>query len=56
MISALRRASAKRVTAVIPYFSYRRNLQRGSRLNEDSHFIYSSAADIARVFYYIIYR
>lgn len=56
MISTLRRSSAKRVTAVIPFYSYRRNMQSGVGLNEDSGFIFSSASEIAKVYIIIIIR
>ena len=49
MLSAVRRASAKRVTSIIPFFSYRQNLQRVNGLPEGTSFVFSSAAEVAKM-------
>ncbi|KAK8798265.1 hypothetical protein WA588_003350 [Blastocystis sp. NMH] len=49
MLSAVRRASAKRVTSIIPFFSYRQNLQRVNGLPAGTSFVFSSAADVAKM-------
>ena len=49
MISAIRRASAKRVTSIIPFFSYRQNNQRVHNLPKGTSFAFSSAAEIAKM-------
>ena len=49
MISAIRRASAKRVTSIIPFFSYRQNTQRVNNLPENTSFAFSSAAEVAKM-------
>ena len=49
MISAVRRASAKRVTSIIPFFSYRQNTQRVNGLPENTSFAFSSAAEVAKM-------
>ena len=48
-VSGIRRASAKKITAIIPFYSYRRNTQRVTSDNQASSYIFSSAADIAKV-------
>ena len=47
--SAARRASAKRVTSIIPFFSYRQNIQRVHNLPPNTSFVFSSAAEIAKM-------
>jgi ribose-phosphate pyrophosphokinase len=49
MVSTLRRASAKRVTAVIPYYGYRRNNQEAHSPHEQSQYLFSSAMDVAKM-------
>lgn len=49
MISAIRRASAKRVTSIIPFFSYRQNTQRVNNLPKNTSFVFSSAAEVAKM-------
>ena len=49
MLSAVRRASAKRVTSIIPFFSYRQNLQHVNGLPEGTSFVFSSAAEVAKM-------
>ena len=49
MLSAVRRASAKRVTSIIPFFSYRQNQQRVNGLPEGTSFVFSSAAEVAKM-------
>ncbi|KAK8805659.1 hypothetical protein WA158_002315 [Blastocystis sp. Blastoise] len=50
MVGGIRRASAKKITAIIPFYSYRRNTQKVTDSNNSStSFIFSSAADIAKM-------
>ena len=49
LISAAKRASAKRVTGIIPFFSYRQNMQRVNNLPANTSFVMSSAAEVAKM-------
>lgn len=50
MASTMRRASAKRVTVVVPYYAYRQH-RRGSPIatSLNSRFLHSAAADVAKM-------
>lgn len=49
LISSAKRASAKRVTGIIPFFSYRQNMQRVNNLPANTSFVMSSAAEVAKM-------
>ena len=49
LLHLLLRASAKRVTAVIPYYGYRKNSQSAKSPTTHSEFLFSSASDVAKM-------